>query len=43
MKIIAKISYESLYVIWSAISKIADLIYVIVCAVDKWLSQHEDK
>lgn len=42
MKILARVSYESLYVIWSAISKIADLIYVIVCAVDKWLAAHEE-
>lgn len=42
MKIFAKMSYESLYVVWRLISKVADLIYVIVCAIDKWLMAHEE-
>ena len=41
MKILAKLSYETLYLIFSTFSKITELIYVVVCAIDKWLMEHE--
>lgn len=41
MRIVAKISYESLYAFWKVFSKVLDLIYAVICTIDRWLSENE--
>lgn len=41
MRFLVKISYESFYAFWKVFSKVLDLIYSVICTIDKWLYENE--
>lgn len=40
MRVLSKITFESIYVVWKVIAKVAEYVYSLVCVLDKWMSDH---
>lgn len=41
MRVLAKISFESVYAVWRIVAKVAEVIYSLVCVIDRWMADHE--
>lgn len=41
MKVLARISYESIFAVWKIIARIAEVIYSVICVIDKWMYEHK--
>lgn len=41
MKVLAKISYNSVLAIWKTVSIIAEILYSIVCAIDAYMVEKD--
>lgn len=41
MKVLTKISYNSVFAIWKTVSIIAELLYRVVCAIDAYMVEKD--
>lgn len=39
MKILSKVTFHSVFLVWKMISKVAEIVYSFVVAVDRWISE----